>query len=991
MSAPASGFAEFFSAIHQPPAMQKYRPFPWQEQLAEVVISGGSWPDLIDVPTGLGKTATLDIAVYAMAAAAERGDFRVPRRVFFVVDRRLVVDEAYNHAVDLCAALADPEALPVVRDVARRLASLCGDEVGDSKPIDVTRMRGGTTWESSWVDRPDRPTIVIGTVDQVGSRLFFRGYGTTDYRKPMDAALVGTDSLILVDEAHLAQSMLASVDTAFASEPHNLPVKRAKIVRLTATPGEAADSPLDFDIAAHLKDEVATRRLKADKNLHLAIADPKKIPAALSDLAVELLAKRPGAKAMIVCNTVDVARRTHEDVISASRKAGLSMATGPDGAVAPELAIGRARSVDRDERVNELLQRFGAKASRVGGGANDILVATQTVEVGANLDVDILITESAPLSALVQRLGRLNRFGQSCTTPAVAVVVHDGHAENPVYGVPRQSTWDFLQQQVGGVRDLAEPEPDTWPSIPAGPLALRELLASAPTDAVTLPPDPPLLLRPTLRSWARTSPRPDNDTPVGPYLHGLDSDTAGVTLLWRDDLFDGGENHALARLAALPFIAAEGIEVPYRAALAWLTDAATIQVADIDANEPSFDVTATSGEKGPVMVHRGDRWARAGVRQIRPGDVVAVPAAYGGLDEFGWNPAIADPVVDVRDIVTASWRRPTLRLDERTPARILRDPSAAVGKEILEAIGELRKAYSPTDDADPGPAAGENARRAVVDLLSRALRDDRITPRYRELVERLTEGGSRVRMVAETKQLILRADAEHADPGRAGDQRGDEAGDDGDLDSSVSTTLVKLADHHAAVGARARAIANAMGIDPELSELVVFAAEHHDLGKLDVRFQAQLLDGNVFMAKLRDEPLAKSGIDPYSQQARDAYNRSGLPQGFRHETWSAYLAAQAFPDEGRPAWHRDLVAHLVATHHGRGRPLAPPVVDENPQELTFPHTHGVAKTATTSDASVDWASPSRFERLNDRFGMWGLALLETIVRSADQTCSKDGS
>ena len=332
-------------------------------------------------------------------------------------------------------------------------------------------------------------------------------------------------------------------------------------------------------------------------------------------------------------------------------------------------------------------------------------------------------------------------------------------------------------------------------------------------------------------------------------------------------------------------------------------------------------------------------------------------------------------------------RRPAVRLDSHTSDRILRDPFAPIRNEIIEAIGELHQAYDPSDSADPDVGTTDNARRGIVEVLARALQGDHVVPRYRPLIERLTSGGSRVVIIDDTRQLILRAD----DAGRTAADRSDEASDEGDVDSSVSAGQVTLFDHHAAVGTRARAIAEALDLGEELRELVVFAAGHHDLGKLDVRFQAQLLDGNVFMAELRDEPLAKSGIDPYSQQARKAHRRSGLPDGFRHEIWSMYLAVQAFVGNNRPDWHRDLVAHLVATHHGRGRPLAPPVVDKCPQELAFSHAHGVVKTATVSAASVDWAAPSRFERLNDRFGIWGLALLETVVRSADQTCSKEGS
>jgi CRISPR-associated endonuclease/helicase Cas3 len=161
------------------------------------VIEGGRWPDVVDVPTGLGKTSLIDVAVFAAAArpAAAR------RRVFFVVDRRLVVDEAYEHARRLQRALRTG-ATGVCGQVARALRQ-DGDDP-DAPALEVTRMRGGLTWSWRWLERPDRHAVVAGTVDQVGSRLLFRGYGGGERLRPIDAALTGRDSLIIVDEAHLA-------------------------------------------------------------------------------------------------------------------------------------------------------------------------------------------------------------------------------------------------------------------------------------------------------------------------------------------------------------------------------------------------------------------------------------------------------------------------------------------------------------------------------------------------------------------------------------------------------------------------------------------------------------------------------------------------------------------------------------------------------------------------------------------------------------------
>ena len=85
----ADAFPNFFRALHG------CEPFPWQSRLATQVLETG-WPSVIAMPTGSGKTACLDVAIFALAAEVGTDrPRRQARRIFFVIDRRIVVDEAY--------------------------------------------------------------------------------------------------------------------------------------------------------------------------------------------------------------------------------------------------------------------------------------------------------------------------------------------------------------------------------------------------------------------------------------------------------------------------------------------------------------------------------------------------------------------------------------------------------------------------------------------------------------------------------------------------------------------------------------------------------------------------------------------------------------------------------------------------------------------------------------------------------------------------------
>ena len=171
-------FASFFAALWG----EQARPFAWQSVLAERVLDAshdpaaisargpattgthGSrpWPDAIALPTRAGKTACLDIAVFSLAAQAPRfGSGRAmtaPRRIFFVVDRRIIVDEAHDRAGRLARKLEAAEGgiLQTVADRLRRLARGGGTGLGDERPLAVHSLRGGRTSRAQSCSHPNR-------------------------------------------------------------------------------------------------------------------------------------------------------------------------------------------------------------------------------------------------------------------------------------------------------------------------------------------------------------------------------------------------------------------------------------------------------------------------------------------------------------------------------------------------------------------------------------------------------------------------------------------------------------------------------------------------------------------------------------------------------------------------------------------------------------------------------------------------------------------
>ena len=99
-------FAAFFCAIHG------HDPFPWQQRLVEQLASNNRWPHVLDLPTGSGKTAALDVAVFHLALQANYPRRRVALRIVLLVDRRLVVDDADRRGAKNRRRLVRPVAVP---------------------------------------------------------------------------------------------------------------------------------------------------------------------------------------------------------------------------------------------------------------------------------------------------------------------------------------------------------------------------------------------------------------------------------------------------------------------------------------------------------------------------------------------------------------------------------------------------------------------------------------------------------------------------------------------------------------------------------------------------------------------------------------------------------------------------------------------------------------------------------------------------------------
>ena len=105
-----------------------------------------------------------------------------------------------------------------------------------------------------------------------------------------------------------------------------------------------------------------------------------------------------GKSVLVVCNLVDRAQEVYERLVSRLRHAG----------VEGKLLHGRFNVHDRLTKEGWVRDAVGSK-SETRKSEGIVLVATQVVEVSLDIDLDTVYTDPAPLEALIQRFGRINR------------------------------------------------------------------------------------------------------------------------------------------------------------------------------------------------------------------------------------------------------------------------------------------------------------------------------------------------------------------------------------------------------------------------------------------------------------------------------------------------------------------------------------------------------------------------------------------------------
>lgn len=365
-----------------------HTPYRWQSRLFGELVKG-KIPKSVDIPTGLGKTLCILLFLLARVQNPE-----LPRRVVYVVDRRAIVDQSADQISSWIKNIAN---IPTLVNSFNDISAFTSD-----RPVQIGVLRGGLADDGDWRIDPARPCVVVGTVDMIGSRIMFSGYGDGRSRRPMHAGLLGHDCVVMLDEAHLSPAMAELIHTINQIQNH----PKFQSVTLTATNTESES------VFQLLPDEEADprvyKRLHAIKRTKFHQVENVKRISKVCELATK---HQTGAIAVFT-QKVEDAQRIFQNLVKMLDSGGTERVA---------LLTGRLRGKERSELASGIVwQRFFPFRERDKEFPAVFLVMTSAGEVGVDLDADHAVMDLAPLDSMIQRFGRINRTG--CTQATVDIL-----------------------------------------------------------------------------------------------------------------------------------------------------------------------------------------------------------------------------------------------------------------------------------------------------------------------------------------------------------------------------------------------------------------------------------------------------------------------------------------------------------------------------------------------------------------------------------------
>lgn len=789
-------FGDFFAALdaalnEDPKGERKHYPFSWQEEVLDHICEHGVWPERINAPTGSGKSSVVDIHLFANALAAVGAAPRVPRRLCVTVGRRALVDNQVDRAYKILEcmekALADESGeSDILRRVDEALQSFQtrNDKQGND-PFEVGHIRGELSNRTLPVTDISACAIIAATPDMYGSRALFRGYGSTKAARPRETALLAMDTVMVLDEAHMNRQLLHTTQRIAQLQKRevNLGVPTLQVVETTATPSteDSESTTLGVDIEALDKpnDKELHRRVYSHKELMLHPIDKwdgKPGNAATVNAAVDaikkFLAHREASEGSEEAHTIGCIVNHVRTAIAI--KEALVKNKVLEKAKEVQLLVGRMRPYDLENLQAEHSGLFTTE----GDKSVKVVVATQTLEVGIDVDFADLVTELAPASSLAQRFGRVNRLGRRKDSKVVVIEPASGDSVKkdapPYKAVDLSNAYAWLEALNGAEN----------PSVNPAAMVKNPPVQSSPERLLYQRPEWPDLLE-----FSRTDENPYDEPDLDLWLHdSLDAETAMGGVIVRDNL-PSNTSAAMEILKTSYFAPSDRETFP----------------ANLKILQEILDYQDEHGVKPRKFLYRqgeislwqdADHGAESS-QSLAPGDVLLLDMGSVPFTNQG---------------IAVTQRELPSKKDELKAVPFLDDAELYVAElYVYEKCADREKHFREYLGLSPEEAA--------------ELLDSQSTDGKKMIASELSteaEGGQEV--IAWYAEVTGKESVEGSDIAQ----------------ELVLAAPVLLDDHQNDVAERTRQLAENLGLAPEFSEALELAARYHDEGKRDLRFQQML-------------------------------------------------------------------------------------------------------------------------------------------------------
>ncbi len=943
-------------------ALTGYGPLRWQTRLYESLLAGNILSKCA-LPTGLGKTSVIPIWLIALASQVSANEkAKLPRRLIYIVNRRTVVDQATEIAKRLrdrihgCEKVEPPftEALDVLRASLRQATALSADQ-----PIGISTLRGELADNEEWKEDPARPAIIVGTIDMIGSKLLFSGYGDTYRMRPHHAGLIGHDSLIIHDESHLTPAFGTLLCTIAKEQKRCGEPSPIHVMELSATPSAAEDNSTIGLEPEDENDPLVPQKLDAEKALFLHDVVAGLLAKDITERALKYQAS--AAKVLIYVRSPVTAR----EIVS-----GLEKALGVEAGQRVALLTGTIRGYERDGLVKEnpVYKEFlppppkttSCQSSEVKDGAihqtppprepqpqaemkTFYLVSTSAGEVGIDMDADHMISDLSTLDSVIQRLGRVNRRGGKGRSAVVDVIVEKRKKED----VGQEGERAIERAEANTRLALEKLPPREGGGHDASPRALLELLRRMSDDersqAFAPKPNVVPVTDILLDAWALTSVREKlpGRPEVAAYLHGMaTSDPPETYVAWRSEVTYLAEASAQQllddRLVEKWF---ENCRIEAHERLRDRTDRVAKELQRIAkrAGEGLRCVKLSERGKAELVTLREVLSDESALQY----HTVVLPTEAGGLTDKGiLDGGVKDSSrLDVAEIY---GRRTRVLIEsngsEYRHKRLTGDYNGDAESDLFTEWYEGKRSFR-----------GEVARiaKSYGKVISEVVKLKEPNEGGEDEIDEVDEAGA---ARAVKKHLLLLVE-----PKKAATETPESA-------AYKDSPQLKLDAHLKQAAEIASWITSALDLEDSLKDAVVAAARWHDCGK-----DRRCWQHAIYNDKYPNGVYAKSG--PKGMDWR----RLG---GYRHEFGSILDVAKK--DDVLRLSESDLVLHLIAAHHGHARPhFHPDGWDVENHE--------------SSNAEAAHEAMQRYGRLQRRFGRWGLAWLESLVRCADVVASRQAA